>query len=109
MVMSANLDVMSCRLVEKGKARTRVRDGRREKEREARRKKEGENGREARGGLRKGRKAGKTDERKAGHKRKGRNDGRESVEQYKKRQRGTTWSSDCYLGVLRRCAYKESL
>ena len=54
-VMSVNLDVMSCCRVEKGKARTGVRDGRREKEREARRKKEGEKGREERGGLRKGR------------------------------------------------------
>ena len=66
-----------------------------------------EKGKEARGDLRKGRKARKINKRKEGHIRKGRNawsDGRESVEQYKKRQRGTTWSSDCYLGELRRCA-----
>ena len=65
-----------------------------------------------RGGLRKGREAGKTDKRKVGHIRKGRNawiDGRESVEQYKKRQREMMWLSNCYLGVLHRCAYKEPL
>ena len=41
-VMSVNLDVMSCCRVEKRKARTGVRDGRQEEEREARRKTEGE-------------------------------------------------------------------
>ena len=40
--MSVNLDIMSCCQVEKGRARTGVRDGGQEKEREARRKKEGE-------------------------------------------------------------------
>ena len=81
-----------CCQAEKGKARTGIRDGGREKEREARRKKEGEKGREARGGLRKGRKARKRNKRKAGHIRKGRNawsDGRESVEQHRERQKGT--------------------